>query len=143
MIGTVKNNKFQYIKRQDVCRIGSSDKKKSASNYDNLAFTSDDQVLEDKLFVKFTIKDMAEKGIEVIFYNSKNEVASTVVFYHQPEFDLDGEMLIAGSGNSVYIKDIRIKRKEKPNGKLYFILNIFLITNGTLIAHDIDTRSYD
>ena len=126
MIGTVKNgNKFQYIKRQDICRIANPDNKtKTSSTMDNLAF-SDDQVLEDKLYVKFTIKDMAEEGIEVIFYNSKDEVASTMVFYHKPEFDLDGEMLIAGSGNSVYIRDIRIKRKER------------------IQTHDIDPRSYD
>lgn len=126
MIGTVRGNKFQYIKRQDICRIGNiDDKDKQSSIQDNLTF-NDDQVLEDKLYVKFTIKDQGENGIEVVFYNAKDEVASTVYFPHQPEFDLDGEMLIAGSGNSVYIKDIRIKRREKIQ-----------------IGHEIDTRSYD
>lgn len=64
--------------------------------------------------------------MEIIFYNSKDEVASSVVFYHSEDFDVDGQMLIAGSGNSVYIKDIRIKRKERlPYG------------------HEVDNRSYD
>lgn len=69
---------------------------------------------------------MGESGIEVVFYNAKDEIASTMVFFHQSEFDLDGEMLIAGSGNSVYIKDIRIKRRERIQ-----------------YGHEIDNRSYD
>lgn len=100
-------------------------KNTSNNNADNLAF-SEDQVLEDKLCVKFTIKDMADSGIEVVFYNAKDEVASTVVFPNRPEFDFDGEMLLAGSGNSVYIKDIRVKRKER-----------------VVYGHEVDTRSYD
>jgi hypothetical protein len=114
MIGTVRSNsKFQYIKRQDICKVSNNDfKSKSTASMDNLAFT-EDQVLEDKLYIKMTIKDSGENGMEIIFYNAKDEVASTVNFDHQPEFDLDGQMLIAGSGNSVYIKDIRIKRREK------------------------------
>lgn len=92
---------------------------------DNLAFT-EDQVLEDKIYIKLTIRDLGENGMEIIFYNAKDEVASTMMFYHQPEFDIDGQMLIAGSGNSVYIKDIRIKRREKPS-----------------FGHEVDHRSYD
>lgn len=63
MIGTVRsNNKFQYIKRQDICGISNNDfKSKSTASMDNLAFT-EDQVLEDKLFIKMTIKDSGENG---------------------------------------------------------------------------------
>jgi len=82
--------------------------------------------LEDKLNLKFTIRDSGEYGMEILFYNSKDEIASSVVFYHQPEFDLDGQMLLAGSGNSVYIKDIRIKRRER-----------------IAYGQEIDSRSYD
>mmetsp|Transcript_23957 Transcript_23957/g.26602 ORF Transcript_23957/g.26602 Transcript_23957/m.26602 type:complete len:127 (+) Transcript_23957:443-823(+) len=126
MIGSIKsNNKFQYLKRQDICKIGNEDKLKATSSSDNLAF-SDDQILKDKLDIKFTIRDSGEYGMEVIFYNSRDEVASSVVFYHQDEFDTDGQMLLAGSGNSVYIKDIRIKRRERIS-----------------YGQEIDSRSYD
>lgn len=127
MIGSVQhNNKFQYIKRQDVWKIeNGTNKAKINLNEDNLAF-SDDQVLEDKLDLKFTIRDSGEWGIEIIFFNSRDEVASSIMFYHSDSFDLGGQMLIAGSGNSVYIKDIRIKRKEK-----------------LLYNQEVDSRQYD
>jgi len=43
-----------------------------------------------------------------------------------PDFDTCGEMLLAGSGNSVYIRDIRVRKKEKIQ-----------------IGHEIDSRSYE
>lgn len=99
--------------------------KQTASHYDNLAFTSEDQVLEDKLFIKFTIRDLSEKGIEIIFLDSNDRTKSKMVFAHQRGFNTEGEMLLAGSGNSVYIKDIRIDKRER------------------IQMHDIDVRSYD
>jgi hypothetical protein len=130
MIGAVrgsnKYSKFQYIKRQDIWRLVNANSKEATStNSDNLAF-NDDQVLEDKMSLKFTIKDLAEYGMQVIFYNSSDEVASTVHFDQISGFDKWGEMLFAGSGNSVYIKDIRIKRREKIQ-----------------YGHDVDPRSMD
>lgn len=122
-VGSTDSSKFQYIKRQDICGLGP--KQDAKKTQDNLAFTNEDQVLEDKLYLKFTIKDMAENGIEIEFLNVKDEPTGKVVFYHQSEFNTDGEILLAGSGNSVYIKDIRIKRKEK------------------IQMHDVDVRSYD
>mmetsp|Transcript_39486 Transcript_39486/g.39043 ORF Transcript_39486/g.39043 Transcript_39486/m.39043 type:complete len:84 (+) Transcript_39486:573-824(+) len=83
-------------------------------------------MLEDSLEIKFTIRDSGDMGMEIIFYNNKDEVASSLVFYHTNEFNTEGQMLIAGSGNSVYIKDIRIKRREKIQ-----------------MGHDVDNRSYD
>lgn len=100
----------------------------------------------DQLFIKFTIRDLAENGIEILFFDSRDRVKTTMVWTpHKekiiktkmrtaskvsttevPDFDNGGEMLIAGSGNSVYIRDIRVKKKEKIQ-----------------IGHDIDTRSYE
>ncbi|CAI2377848.1 unnamed protein product [Moneuplotes crassus] len=127
MVGNIKSNKkFQYIKRQDICKIGrDAAKSKPSTSQDNLAF-SEEHMLEDSLEIKFTIRDSGDMGMEIIFYNNKDEVASSLVFYHTNEFNTEGQMLIAGSGNSVYIKDIRIKRREKIQ-----------------MGHDVDNRSYD
>jgi hypothetical protein len=100
----------------------------------------------DQLFVKFTIRDLAENGIEVLFYDSKDKVKTTMLWTppklkqmklkmknaskssisERSDFDTGGEVLIAGSGNSVYIRDIRVKKREKLR-----------------IEHDIDSRSYE
>ena len=59
MVGNIKSNsKFQYLKRQDICRIENPVASKPAGK-DNLAF-SEDQVLEDKLDIKFTVRDSGD-----------------------------------------------------------------------------------
>ena len=122
MIGTVNkvgrgdSSKFEYFRRQDICGLGISEANRPIQ---------DKQILEDKLYLKFTLRDLAEDGVEIDFYDSNDEIKTSMTFNHQPHLNLDGEMLLAGSGNSVYIKDIKIKRKNK------------------IQMHDVDVRSYD
>ena len=144
MIGKIENQKFQYIKRQDVVGLGAAEQKErqSASNPDNLTFNDENQeeeaqrsstidklISRDQLFVKFTLRDLAENGLEIQFYDSKDRIKSTMIWKpstqkktlkfkkreieqklssDEHDFDSGGEMLIAGSGNSVYIKIIII-----------------------------------
>lgn len=160
LVSLISNNKFQYIKRQDVAGLGNEEQKARNNSAENLTFGDEnagdtpshkssaiDKLISiDQLFMKFTIRDLAENGMEIIFYDSKDRVKTTMVWTppkeriiktkmrtaskssttNIPEFDTGGEMLIAGSGNSVYIRDIRVKKKEKIQ-----------------IGHDIDTRSYE
>ena len=60
------------------------------------------------------------------FIKTKIKISPKKSITTSHDFDTGGEMLIAGSGNSVYIRDIRVKKKEKFR-----------------LEHDIDSRSYE
>ena len=91
----INNNKFQYIKRQDVPGLGNEEQKAKANNTsENLTFGDENSkenmaqkvsaidklISTDQLFVKFTIRDLAENGIEVLFYDSKDKVKTTMLW---------------------------------------------------------------
>lgn len=87
-------------------KIGNTDQKNKANNYENLALGEDqfeedphrrasaiDKLISiDQIFITFTIRDLGEGGIEVLFYSGE-KVASTMVWSKPVEKPLKSQRM--------------------------------------------------